>query len=876
MKRFLSALICLSLLFSFCSPIAEAAPQSGAVTTVIACSDFQNENGNEEGKDFVKGLVEVIKEQTGIDSADGFLCCGDYDYDLYQADVVGETAKGVAALKEAVSGIVTENLVFTQGNHDSGIGSAGMAGSGNNDPASGAYGVFVINEDDYMWWNNNPETIKETAWNLKKYLDQKREDSYTKPIFVLSHLPLNYNMRTVNDGDGQCANYIFDVLNEAGAAGLNIFFLFGHDHSNGWDDYLGGSSIYLAKGDKILIAQDSRTVFKEETLQFTYMNAGYVGYYRDVNQGADDALTMTVFQISEDQVTVARYDANGRHDLKSVGVTNSYKNETAYPPNTRRYSSPQTVKLTKTVTPLPPEPQKEDPCYTRVTNLSDLVDGGKYVLICRPDNMAKYYFMLPTVVDREGRVGFDLETASKVDAGSDRIYVDPSSKEWTFTSDSGGWKIGDGTRYAAFTADGDSAKVTLESPGMPMVVGVSGDYYTFGAGGYVLNYNHRELINGYFDYPSLFYIYEFEGYTVRAENGSADLDVAVPGAQVKFTADAAPEGQIFDKWVVELGDVTLSKTDAAQSELTVTMPTGALRLRATYRSATGSDDPAVRPVCESHSYGSWTSVAEADCTSAGIRRRVCVICGSAERKWVKPLGHEYSSSWTIDVPATETSAGERSHHCARCGERIDITEIPMIPMALPYSDVKTGDWHYTAVQYVVSHNLFNGVGASRFAPDEAMSRAMLATVLWRMDGKPVVSVSNPFSDVASGTYYTDAVLWAWSDSMFPDTDGLKFLPAGNATREQMAVALYQYSCWKGYDTTKRADLSSFPDGKDVSAYAKEALSWAVAEGLIAGENRGGVLLLNPQGSATRAQVATILMRYQMDIVERQEAALPTK
>ena len=156
-------------------------------------------------------------------------------------------------------------------------------------------------------------------------------------------------MRTKNDGDGMYANYIFDVLNEAGSYGLNIIFLYGHDHSNGWDDYLGGSSVYLAKGDGINIAQASKTDFAEEILKFTYMNAGFTGYYENHN-GADDVLTMTAFTITNDTVQVERYDVKGKHSLKSSGVTNSYKNESGYAPNTTVYDSPQNIAL-DTVTP---------------------------------------------------------------------------------------------------------------------------------------------------------------------------------------------------------------------------------------------------------------------------------------------------------------------------------------------------------------------------------------------------------------------------------------------------------------------------------------------------------------------------------------------
>lgn len=315
---------------------------AGESTVVIAASDLQNSTGHDAGVATVNSILAKIP----YTSADGFLFAGDYDHGYT------DSANGLAKLKTAVSAAYPQmgeaNMVFVKGNHDD-ASTAGLSSSGANDPASGKYGVFVINESDYMWHNDNEAKVKQTANALKSYLAAKRTAGFTAPIFVISHLPLHYSMRTRNDGDGQYANYIFDELNAAGNAGLNIIFLFGHDHSHGWDDYLGGSAVYLAKGDKINIAQASKTTFKEETLAFTYMNAGYVGYYEERNNGSETDLTMTAFEITDTQVTVNRYSTDGVHALKSKGVTNSYKSETGYSPNTTVYNSPQTIALNKSI-----------------------------------------------------------------------------------------------------------------------------------------------------------------------------------------------------------------------------------------------------------------------------------------------------------------------------------------------------------------------------------------------------------------------------------------------------------------------------------------------------------------------------------------------
>jgi hypothetical protein len=161
-------------------------------------------------------------------------------------------------------------------------------------------------------------------------------------------------MRTYCNGDAKDADLLFNVLNDAGAKGLNIIYLFGHDHAQGWDDYMGGASVYLRVGDKINIARGNNTSFKEETLRFTYLNTGYVGYYSDDNAtGVDRTLTMTVFEITGNRVVISRYSKDGLHNLKSVGKIGSKVEDVEkdyYEPNTLSYESPQILNPFKSVT----------------------------------------------------------------------------------------------------------------------------------------------------------------------------------------------------------------------------------------------------------------------------------------------------------------------------------------------------------------------------------------------------------------------------------------------------------------------------------------------------------------------------------------------
>lgn len=429
-KKLLALLLALVMMLSLL-PTSVLATGSDP-TVVIAGSDFQNPKGNDAGAQMVTKILTQMKK-AGYTNADGFLFCGDYDYSTVNNQT--RTEAGITALKNAVTGtystLTDDRMVLVEGNHDA-AAATGLAPSGAHDAAE--YGVFVINEDDYMWKNSDKNRIQQTANNLKSYLDAKVTAKYAKPIFVVSHLPLHYSMRTRNDGDGMYANYIFNVLNEAGAAGLNIIFLYGHDHSNGWDDYLGGAAVYLAKGDQINIAQGSKTEFNVEKLNFTYMNAGFTGYYENHN-GADNTLTMTVFKITGDTVQVERYDANKKHNLKSKGFTNSYKNESGYAPNTTVYGSPQTITLTDAGTVDPSGGDWvtiSDGQGKTIFRLANRLNSGKKYLIVNSGSAGS-----ANSANAVNLNGEDITSASVTiiaDSKGNYIEAPANTAQWTYTS----------------------------------------------------------------------------------------------------------------------------------------------------------------------------------------------------------------------------------------------------------------------------------------------------------------------------------------------------------------------------------------------------------------------------------------------------------
>lgn len=331
MKSFLLPLLCLpAILF--------AQPEK---TVILAGSDFQGEND-------IQGAVSVEKilrqiHTAGYSNIDGVLFCGDYTVKLNNRP--SESESGIAVLRQtlfsAKLGIEAHELILVQGNHDP-VGTAGIAPSGNNDPSHKRYGVFVINEDDYMWFQGKRPTdgnnhvaddetsVRHTADKLDAYLSQKCEEKFSAPVFICSHLPLHYSMRTYHDGDARYAKYILDVINCHAKRGLKLFFLYGHNHSQGWDNYLGGGRVFFKPGEQIPIAVPANhKTWTREQLAFFYMNAGYTSYVSttDPNDGADRTLSMSIFEIdSSGNVTVKRYSESGSCPLKAPGVPNTRDN----------------------------------------------------------------------------------------------------------------------------------------------------------------------------------------------------------------------------------------------------------------------------------------------------------------------------------------------------------------------------------------------------------------------------------------------------------------------------------------------------------------------------------------------------------------------
>ena len=200
------------------------------------------------------------------------------------------------------------------------------------------------------------------------------------------------------------------------------------------------------------------------------------------------------------------------------------------------------------------------------------------------------------------------------------------------------------------------------------------------------------------------------------------------------------------------------------------------------------------------------------------------------------------------------------YECSVCGKEKDIVTKQEPCRSRDFSDVPPyGDWAHEGIDFCIGKGLMNGVSAARFDPEGDMSRAMLVTVLWRYAGKPGSSAKTPFKDLTED-WYRDAVRWAFEDSVIMGTSGTTFSPDDPLTREQIAAILYRFT-GGSENGSVGDDLSIFPDCSIISDYAKEAMAWAYANGLINGVGTASGTILDPQGNATRAQVAAILQRY---------------
>ena len=311
--------------------------------TILFASDYQPEDGFAAPSDTLSGIIDAAENDGKNISA--VVMCGDYSNEYRKYDYQISPEPSIAEIRDIVSQKISETAsdgsIFVQGNHDALTDSLAESGLHEYDD----YLVYVLNtQNDFPWKQGRTAgslaKVKRSSEEMKECFDKLIADGETRPVIIAGHVPLHFTARTSSKhstGDNLYSSLIFDVVNEAGRS-LDIVYMFGHNHSKGWDCYLGGAAVYKPAGDTILIpAFDEKDIttdsFTEETLDFTYMNAGYAGYYlncsdqddRSGYDAADMTLTGTVCEVWPDRLVLTRYDSEGVHNIGADGEGNPYK-----------------------------------------------------------------------------------------------------------------------------------------------------------------------------------------------------------------------------------------------------------------------------------------------------------------------------------------------------------------------------------------------------------------------------------------------------------------------------------------------------------------------------------------------------------------------
>lgn len=266
-----------------------------------------------------------------------------------------------------------------------------------------------------------------------------------------------------------------------------------------------------------------------------------------------------------------------------------------------------------------------------------------------------------------------------------------------------------------------------------------------------------------------------------------------------------------------------------------------------------------------HTYpDAWTLVTEPTCTRDGLRTRTCTDpgCGKTLSERVPALGHDWDDGVIVRAPSG-VRMGERRITCRRCG----LTQAEAIPPEIAayeqFHDLDRNAWSYDGIAYCVARGLMSGTDTHTFSPGGVTTRAQLVQVLYNLAGEPdMTGVTTPFTDARSG-WYRDAVAWAYRTGVVSGTSDTTFSPNQAVTREQIAVILMAFAAQvPGAERPAApADLAAFPDGAQVSGWARDAMADAVALGVLGGAEVNGTLWLRPQGQATRAEVATVLAGF---------------
>lgn len=293
----------------------------------------------------------------------------------------------------------------------------------------------------------------------------------------------------------------------------------------------------------------------------------------------------------------------------------------------------------------------------------------------------------------------------------------------------------------------------------------------------------------------------------------------------------------------------------------------------------GKDYDDVIPALD-HDWGEWVVAQEPTATTTGYRYHICARCNARVGEDIPKLHTHTWDAGVVTQKPTATEPGVKTYTCTICNEQktesIPATGVPDTCPGGPtcpgyaFRDMPAPDsWAHAGLDYCIYNGYINGLSATTVDPSGTCTRAQLVCILYRIQGEPKVvedyelaKLRAPFDDVPRGQWYTNAILWAKLTRIVNGTSATTFDPNGQITREQLAAILYRYTAKYAPDATgNAASLADYPDAGSVSAYARDAMAWAVGNGLIKGLPHDKTDYLEPGGSTTRAQVATILMRY---------------
>ncbi len=388
-----------------------------------------------------------------------------------------------------------------------------------------------------------------------------------------------------------------------------------------------------------------------------------------------------------------------------------------------------------------------------------------------------------------------------------------------------------------------------------------------------------------------------EGHKVTVNNGTGSQTDVMPGTYVTVTASEAPDGYVFDGWLVDCTEaVSVPQTATA----TFLMPNADITLTASYRrvstptpstrpdyptaapttrpttspTPTATPAPAPTPTQPTPVQAVYDITTDKDLKNGSVKvtSGATSVSGKEVTFTVTPdAGYKIGTVSVTDkagkkITVKDLGDGKYSFVMPEGSVKIDVTfEAVTLPHVCPadkFTDLDTTLWYHDAVDYVLTNGLMKGVSETEFAPLQTTDRAMLTTILYNVEKRPPVTNASSFEDVTAGKWYADPIAWAQANKVVAGTSETTFEPERHITREQMAVMLYNYAVLKGYDVSKTGTLESYTDADELSGWAETAMCWATANGILKGVSSDPTApALNPQGESTRVEMAALIMNF---------------